>query len=151
MSQYYELGGETLWNPSNGASRLFLRQVAVFEEELGLPSGIGPMEADECRIDPVAFGVFARALLARQRQIRHAVMRALTEGFLLTVLALAERSGIEVFEEPSAPASSGPAPAAVLRDVQVLAGAHSLVDEDPYGLDEELRRKVRELDRCMAR
>ncbi|WP_245985008.1 DUF6086 family protein, partial [Streptomyces tateyamensis] len=34
MSQYYNMGDETLWNPSNGASRLFLRQVAVFEEEL---------------------------------------------------------------------------------------------------------------------
>jgi hypothetical protein len=43
MSQYFDMGEETLWNPSNGASRLFQRQVAVFESELGLPSGIGPM------------------------------------------------------------------------------------------------------------
>ncbi|WP_254882141.1 DUF6086 family protein [Streptomyces sp. NA03103] len=38
---YFELGDETLWNPSNGAGRLFMRQVEVFEAELGLPSGIG--------------------------------------------------------------------------------------------------------------
>jgi len=34
MSQYFDLGDETLWNPSNGASRLFRSQVAVFEAEL---------------------------------------------------------------------------------------------------------------------
>ncbi|MEU8927961.1 DUF6086 family protein, partial [Kitasatospora sp. NPDC048545] len=63
MSQYYDLGDETLWNTSNGASRLFLRQVAVFEAEIGLPSGIGSMEADECQIDPAVLEVFVNALL----------------------------------------------------------------------------------------
>ncbi|MBD0695340.1 DUF6086 family protein [Streptomyces sp. CBMA123] len=93
MSQYYAMGGVTLWNPSNGASRLFLRQLAVFEEELGLSAGIGPMESDECRVHPVALGVFANALLAHQLQSRHAVIRALGEGFTMTVLALAGRAG----------------------------------------------------------
>ncbi|MEU9635820.1 DUF6086 family protein [Streptomyces tendae] len=41
MSMYFCIDGETLWNPSNGAGRLFLRQVEVFEAELNLPSGIG--------------------------------------------------------------------------------------------------------------
>ena len=40
MSMYFELGDETLWNPSTNAGRLFMRQVEVFEAELGLPSGI---------------------------------------------------------------------------------------------------------------
>ncbi len=30
MSQYFHIGDETLWDPSNGASRMFRRQVAVF-------------------------------------------------------------------------------------------------------------------------
>ncbi|GLW71474.1 hypothetical protein Kpho02_37730 [Kitasatospora phosalacinea] len=140
MSQYYDLGDETLWNPSNGASRLFLHQVAVFEAELGLPSGIGPMEMDESQVDPAALGVFANALLDRYQQSLHAVVRALTEGFLLTVLALAERAGVGIRWEPSAPA-----PGAGLRDVQVPVGASA-----PDGVA-ELRRKVRELSRFMAR
>lgn len=53
MSQYYDMGDQTLWNPSNGASRLFMSQVSVYQAELGLPSGIGPMQADECQIDPL--------------------------------------------------------------------------------------------------
>ncbi|MFE7359084.1 DUF6086 family protein, partial [Streptomyces sp. NPDC057543] len=63
MSQYYDLGDQTLWNPSNGASRLFMSQVTVYQTEVGLPSGIGPMEADECQIDPIAFAAFVDALL----------------------------------------------------------------------------------------
>lgn len=96
MSQYYDLGDETLWNPSNGASRLFGRQVAVFEAELELPSGIGPMENDECQIDPVIFGIFVNALLAQYRSTSHAILLALSEAFTATMLVLADRAEIEV-------------------------------------------------------
>ncbi|MFF4244929.1 DUF6086 family protein [Streptomyces sp. NPDC001822] len=96
MSQYYALGDRTLWNPSNGASRLFMSQVTVYQAEVGLPSGIGPMEADECRIDPIAFATFVDALLAWHARTRHAVMATLSEGFVATVLALAETANIEV-------------------------------------------------------
>ncbi|MEU1303130.1 DUF6086 family protein [Streptomyces shenzhenensis] len=96
MSQYFDLGDETLWNPSNGVSRLFQHQVAVFETELGLPSGIGPMADDACQIVPDTFEVFVEALLARHRRTSHAVALALCEGFVATVLVLAERAAIEV-------------------------------------------------------
>ncbi|MGW6008392.1 DUF6086 family protein [Streptomyces sp. NPDC055210] len=96
MSQYYDMGDRTLWNPSNGASRLFMSQVTVYQAEVGLPSGIGPMEADECQIDPIAFAVFVDALLAWHSETRHAVMATLSEGFVATVLALAETADIEV-------------------------------------------------------
>ncbi|WP_329503579.1 DUF6086 family protein [Streptomyces iakyrus] len=74
MSQYFDVGEETLWNPSHGASRLFRRQVAVFESELGFRSGIGPMVNDECQIDPVAFETFVNALLAQHRRTSHALV-----------------------------------------------------------------------------
>ncbi|WP_327253331.1 DUF6086 family protein [Streptomyces sp. NBC_01244] len=96
MSQYYDLGEESLWNPSNGAARLFHRQVALFEAELGVPSGIGPMENDECQINPGALGPFAEALITRHGLTGHAVIRALSEGFVATVLVLAERAGVRV-------------------------------------------------------
>ncbi|MFD2121765.1 DUF6086 family protein [Streptomyces cirratus] len=96
MSQYYDMGDETLWNPSNGASRLFMSQMSVYQAELGLPSGIGPMQADECQIDPIVFKEFVDALLAWHRRTGHAVMAALSEGFVATTLVLAERAGIEV-------------------------------------------------------
>ncbi|MFJ4677859.1 MULTISPECIES: DUF6086 family protein [unclassified Kitasatospora] len=147
MSQYYDRGDETLWNPSNGASRLFLRQVAVFEEELDLPSGIGPMVSDECQVDPAALGVFAHALLARHRQTPHAVVRALTEGFLITVLALAERAGVELHGA----ASLSAAPASEFRDLQISANGSAADNEDSQAWEEELRGRARELGRFLAR
>ncbi|MFE3108886.1 DUF6086 family protein [Kitasatospora indigofera] len=96
MSQYYKVGDQALWNPSNGASRLFMSHVAVYQEVVGLPSGIGSMEADECQIDPIAFAVFVDALLAWHSKTRHAVMATLSEGFVAAVLALAEKANTEV-------------------------------------------------------
>nr|WP_234326743.1 DUF6086 family protein [Streptomyces sp. NRRL S-337] len=48
LIQYYDLDDQTLWNPSNGVSRLFMSQVGVYQAELRMPSGIGAMQADEC-------------------------------------------------------------------------------------------------------
>jgi hypothetical protein len=137
VSQYYDVGDETLWNPSNGASAMFLRHVALAEGELGIPSGIGPMENDEAQIDPAAFGEFVNALLARHRATRHAVMRALGEGFTATALVLAERAGVRVDWSP-------PAPVGGLRDVQV-----PWPDEDAW--DVPLRERARALGRVMPR
>ncbi|MFE1595506.1 DUF6086 family protein [Nocardia sp. NPDC058705] len=96
MSQYFEAGGQTVWNPSNGASRLFLRQLRSFEEELGVPSGIGPMEADECEITPAVLEEFVAALLTWRAGTDHAVVQVLSDGFIATVTVIAERAGIDV-------------------------------------------------------
>ncbi|MEV4440960.1 DUF6086 family protein [Streptomyces sp. NPDC049577] len=145
MSQYFQIGDEILWNPSSGVSRIFLRQVAVFEAELGLPSGIGPMEADECQIDPAVFGAFADALLAAHRRTHHAVLLALSEGFVITVLALAERAGVRLCWVPP---RSGPG--GELRDVPVPAHPVAAGGTDAEWAD-RLRRDVRALDRFMVR
>ncbi|MFJ1563427.1 DUF6086 family protein [Streptomyces erythrochromogenes] len=146
MSQYFDLGDETLWNPSNGASRMFQRHVAVFEAELELPSGIGPMENDECQIDPVALEAFANALLARHRSTGHAVILALSEGFTATVLVLAERAGLRLDW-----ARLGTAPAAPFEDVQVSAGTGWPPAADGGAWGAGLREKARELGGRMPR
>ncbi|MDX3850471.1 DUF6086 family protein [Streptomyces sp. AK02-01A] len=146
MSQYFEIADETLWNPSNGASRLFLRQVAVFEAELDLSSGIGPMENDECQIDPIAFETFVNALLARHRRTSHAIVLALSEGFTAIVLVLAERAGITVDWTRLGADPSGP-----LDDVQVSVRTGMSAPADGAAWRSELREKARELDRRMPR
>ncbi|MEV0116875.1 DUF6086 family protein [Streptomyces sp. NPDC050844] len=141
MSQCYGIGDETLWNPSNGASRLFMSQVSVYQAELGLSSGIGPMQADECQIDPLVFKAFVDALLAWHRRASHAVMAALSEGFVATVLVLAERAGIDVKWQPAGFAEVGG-----LKDVQVPAAPDS--SEGAWAA--ALQQKSRELGRFMA-
>ncbi|MFI1470591.1 DUF6086 family protein [Streptomyces wuyuanensis] len=146
MSQYFDLGDDTLWNPSHGASRMFRRQVAVFEAELELPSGIGPMENDECRISPDAFETFVNALLARHRTTSHAIWLALSESFTAIVLVLAERAAIEVDW-----ARLGAAPEAALEDVQVSAVTGMSAPADGAAWAAGLREKARELGRRMPR
>ncbi|MFD4118459.1 DUF6086 family protein [Streptomyces niveus] len=141
MSQYYDVGDRTLWNPSNGASRLFMSQVSVYQAELGLPSGIGPMQADECQIDPLVFKDFVDALLAWHQRTNHEVMAALSEGFVAAVLVLAERAGIEVNW-----LSAGCTEDGGLKDVQAPAASDS--SEGAWAA--ALQRKSRELSRFMG-
>lgn len=161
MSQYFDVGDETLWNPSNGASRMFQRQVALFEAELELPSGIGPMENDTCEIDPATFETFVNALLAQHRRTSHAILLALCEGFTATVLVLAERAGIRVDW-----AQLGSAPEDTLKDVQISAVQNSAVrtsavqtspvtrmstPDEGQAWEAGLREKARELGPYMPR
>ncbi|MCX3287239.1 DUF6086 family protein [Streptomyces sp. NEAU-H22] len=146
MSQYFDIGDETLWNPSNGVARMFQRQVAVFEAELALPSGIGPMENDECQIDPETFETFVNALLATHRRTSHAIWLALSEGFIATVLVLAERAAIKVAWE-----RHGAAPEAPLEDVQVSTVTGMSAPAEGAAWAAGLREKSRELGRRMPR
>ncbi|MFD3658625.1 DUF6086 family protein [Streptomyces sp. NPDC058620] len=146
MSQYFDLGDETLWNPSNGASRMFQRQVAVFEAELELPSGIGPMENDECQISPDTFETFVNALLTQHRKSSHTIWLALSEGFTATVLVLAERAGVKVDW-----ARYGAAPEGPLQDVQVSTVTGMSTPAEGAAWSAGLREKVRELGRRMPR
>ncbi|MFD9818953.1 DUF6086 family protein [Streptomyces violascens] len=141
MSQYYEMEDQTLWNPSNGASQLFMRQMDVYRAELGLPCGIGPMRGDACQIDPVVFKEFVDALLAWHRNTSHPVMAALSEGFVAAVLVLAERADIQVNWLPADVAKDGSR-----TDVQVPAA--QVVAEEAWA--SALRRTSHELGRFMA-
>ncbi|RPK87230.1 MULTISPECIES: DUF6086 family protein [Streptomyces] len=146
MSQYFDVGEETLWNPSNGVSRMFRRHVAVFEAELELASDIGPMENDECQIGTDTFEAFVNALVAEHRRTSHAIRLALSEGFVATVLVLAERAGIEVDR-----AQHGTAPEAPFEDVQVSAVTGVSVPAEGGAWAAGLREKAREPGRHMPR
>ncbi|MEY7975137.1 DUF6086 family protein [Streptomyces pilosus] len=145
MSQYFDIGDETLWNPSDGTSRMFQRQVVVFEAELELPSGIGPMESDECQISPEALETFVNALLAEHRRTSHAIWLALSEGFTATVLVLAERSGINVdwARHEATPDR--------LEDVQASTGSGMSAPAQGEVWAAGLREKAQELGRRMPR
>jgi hypothetical protein len=147
MSMYFDIGDETLWNPSNGAGRLFLRQVEVFEAELKLPSGIGQGkhwgDPDTLEVDPVLYAEFARGLVAWHCRTGHVVILALSEGFVATAVALARRAGIEVeMPEPEA----GHVPGGVQYDVQVPGSPRT----SPATVVTALDTRAREMDRWMA-
>jgi hypothetical protein len=148
MSMYFDMSDETLWNPSNGAGRLFLRQVEVFEAELKLPSGIGQgkywFDPDVLEVDPAAYEEFARGLVAWHCRTGHSVILALSEGFVATAVALARRAGITM-EMPQPGASHEPG--GVQRDIQVPSNPRTTSVAVVTALD----TRAREMDRWMAR
>ncbi|MGW4443511.1 DUF6086 family protein [Streptomyces sp. NPDC004682] len=146
MSQDFLLGDETLWNPSNGAARLFRRQVEVFEAELGLPSGIGPLHSDESQLDLSLFTPFVHALLTHHRHTTHAVILSLSEGFTATVLVLAERAGVDLNWTELAAMPQG-----ARRDVQIGVGTGMPTPAQPDAWASALREKATHLSRRMAR
>ncbi|MGA5426211.1 DUF6086 family protein [Streptomyces koyangensis] len=151
MSQYYDVGDETLWNPSIGASRLFLAQVRLHEDELGMASGLGPMDMDECKIETGAFREYTEALVARHLRTGHRVILALSEGFVATVLVLARRAGIEPDALRPDTYRDGEAGAGEFRDVQVRAGAPAPPGQGDGAARERLEALAHRLDRAMPR
>ncbi|MFD0364768.1 DUF6086 family protein [Nocardia sp. GCM10030253] len=54
------------------------------------------MEADACEITPGVLEGFIATVLAWRGRTSHAVLQALSDGFIATMLVIAERAGIEV-------------------------------------------------------
>jgi hypothetical protein len=100
------------------------------------------MCSDESQIDPTAFENFVNTLLKRHRGTQHGVILALSEGFVATVLVLAERAGTKI-RWPSLAGSVGN----VLVDVQVPA--RPVVDDEAWVT--RLSARAREVGRFMAR
>jgi hypothetical protein len=72
---------------------VFLRAAESFSTLTGLPSGLGPMQADECAIDIEVLTAFVDALIHRYARSNHVILRSLMEGFTATAIVLVERGG----------------------------------------------------------
>jgi hypothetical protein len=112
VSQYFQVGDQVLWNPSNVVAELFVRTAEALAPTAGVSTGIGPMEADEYQIDMAAFDAFVDALVRRYVASRHPILNSMLEGFIATALVLVQRAGRSVT------ALSDPVPAE-LRDASV--------------------------------
>lgn len=127
MSQYFKVGDQVLWNPSNGVAGLFMRSAEALAPETGLSTGLSPMEGDECQIAPAAFAAFVSALVERYELSNHRILHSLMEGFIATALVLVQRSGVEL---PVSDANGDG-----WRDVQVSRHSARLVSDEVCGLE----------------
>ena len=93
MSQYFQTGDRILWNPATTVAQVFLHAAESFARLADRPSGLGPMIADECEIDMPTFAEFTDSLISQYGRSDHVILRALTEGFIATAMAMVERAG----------------------------------------------------------
>jgi len=135
VSQYFQVGDLVLWNPANRVAELFVRTSEAVAPTAGLPTGIGPVVADEYQIDLDTFTAFTDALVHRYRSSSHTILRSLLEGFIATALVMVERAGRSVPALVGAPTLDprnvlvGPAGISPLGDaerLQALAEEHAL-------------------------
>ncbi|MGW3769590.1 DUF6086 family protein [Actinomadura verrucosospora] len=93
MSQFFQIGERVLWNPATGVAQVFLRAAESFATLTDLPTGLGPMEADECEIDIDVFSAFVDTLIDRYTRSNHVILRSLMQGFTATAIVLVTRGG----------------------------------------------------------
>lgn len=97
MSQYFEVAGTVLWNPSNGVAQLFIRSLEAVAPTVELPTGLGPgNSSDDHEIDIVAFTTLVDALVRRYRSSTHLILRTLIEGVAAVGIVMVERAGQSV-------------------------------------------------------
>ncbi|GIG59010.1 hypothetical protein Lfu02_33820 [Longispora fulva] len=102
MSYYFEVDGETVWNPALQPGLLFVAVAHRLADVLELPSGLAPGVDDICRVDVAVFGRFVGALHDRYFSSGHKVQRGLLRGVLLPSLVVLERA-----DAPIVPADDG--------------------------------------------
>jgi hypothetical protein len=103
MSQYFRVGSQVVWNPSNRVAELFVRTSEAIAPLVDLPTGIGPMRAGDYDVAPDAFVAFVEAVTKTYLSSSHPVLRSLLEGFLGTSLVMVGRAGhsVSALEEPA--------------------------------------------------
>ena len=139
VSQYFRVGQQVLWNPSNGVAELFVHTAQTLAHIQDVPSGIGDMDADEYEIDPDSLSAFVNALVGRYVASHHPILRALLEGFVATAMVLVDRAGRDT------PALDDPPPLE-LRDVSISTAGMA-----PRADAARLRRLAQEHARAMPR
>ncbi|WP_405681133.1 DUF6086 family protein [Streptomyces sp. NBC_00868] len=106
MSVYFQIDGTDVWNPSNSVAKLFVSQVEVVEQGLGLPrSGLGPILDDECNIDGHLFNPFLSALVRRHRETNNLPLMLLIEGVVTIGWVMIERADVPAVDTDPVTAS----------------------------------------------
>lgn len=139
MSRYFQADGRSLWNSASRVADLFARTGEAVADLTEVPSGLGPMVADEYEIDPEVFAVFVDELVKLYLSASHPILRSLLEGFLATALVLVHRTDYEL---PSLRTPASPHP----KDVSVGVGGIR-----PLGDPERLLRLADEHAGAMPR
>jgi len=96
MSQYFQVGDQVVWNPALGVGELYARMAEAIAPLVDVPTGVGPVVADEYQLDLPVFQTFVESLIQRFEKATHSELRGMTGGFIATSVVMLERSGVQV-------------------------------------------------------
>jgi hypothetical protein len=117
MSYYFEVLGETVWDPSLRIGKWYLSFATAAAELVQRPTGLTPSDDDTCAVDLPVFRGFVESLLDCYASTRHPVQHGLMRGVLLTSLVILKRGGVVIAPKSERGAS-------VLEEAKVFA--HSM-------------------------
>ncbi|MFJ3790974.1 DUF6086 family protein [Kitasatospora sp. NPDC090091] len=114
MSYYFEVSGETAWNPSLRIGKWYLSFAETAAELIQRPTGLTPSDDDTCAVNMQMFRQFVEGLLECYASTRHPVQHGLMRGVLLTSLVILERGGVAIAPKSEREAS-------LLEEVEIFA------------------------------
>ncbi|SDI09232.1 hypothetical protein SAMN05192558_101664 [Actinokineospora alba] len=94
MSYFFEVAGNTVWNPSLRSAQWYLPAAQNAADLMRVPSGLTPGQDDTCAVDVPIFQRFTEGLLKEWGSTRHPVAHALMRGVLLPSVVMLERAGV---------------------------------------------------------
>lgn len=102
MSHYFEIDGDTVWNPSSRTGRLFIAIASSLESYLDMPTGLRQRsnDPDAYDVDLGQFRLFVESLRNDYASTSNPVYRSLIENVLAISLAMLARTGTP-FEQRS--------------------------------------------------
>ncbi|QVQ51502.1 hypothetical protein J4H86_22325 [Spiractinospora alimapuensis] len=68
MSVFFDVDGQSVWNPSNTVAEVYLATAAALRGLAGTETGLGERRDDECAVDAHQLRDFTTALLRRRGQ-----------------------------------------------------------------------------------
>ncbi|MFJ6139012.1 DUF6086 family protein [Kitasatospora sp. NPDC092286] len=114
MSYYFEVSGETVWDPSLRIGKWYLSFAEAAAELVQRPTGLTPSDDDTCTVNVQVFRQFVDGLLECYASTRHPVQHGLMRGVLLTSLVILERGGVVIAPKSEREAS-------LLGEVEIFA------------------------------
>jgi Family of unknown function (DUF6086) len=96
VSQYFKVGGVSVWNPATTPAQLFYRTAGAMTLVARQPHGIVDLEYDEYDVDLPVYQDFVAALTRRYLDATHSVIVDLAGGFLPMAVAFLRAAGGDV-------------------------------------------------------
>jgi len=96
MSYYFEVAGETVWDPALRIGMWYLSFAESAANLVQRPTGLTPSDDDTCAVDIEVFRQFVEGLLDCYGSTRHPVQHGLMRGLLLASLVILGRGGLTI-------------------------------------------------------